>query len=370
VGDSARRETSVIEVAVLYCPDGSISSSIAPLEVFYAAGSKWNPCVSPNPEPRFSITTVSADGLPVTGAAGVKVVPDQPLSAVERADLVLIPSAGPEIDSVIEKNRTAIPWVRALHDNGSLIAGVCTGVAILAEAGLIDGRRATTHWAVADAYQQRYPKVDWQPQLCVTEDRGMVCGGGVYASIDLSLYLVEKLCGRDIALACAKSLVVQMPRTYQTGFAVLPHFGRDHADAVVRRAEDWLHNHFPDDIDLDRLAGELALTPRTFLRRFKAATGETPLAYLQRLRTEAAKRILEDDRMTVQEVSLAVGYEDVAFFRDLFKRHAGLAPGAYRERYGPSVRQSAHDLVLTRREAASKARPGPGEGDDSRIRLA
>ena len=177
----------MIEVAVLYCPDGSISSSIAPLEVFYAAGSKWNPCVSPNPEPRFSITTVSADGLPVTGAAGVKVVPDQPLSAVERVDLVLIPSAGPEIASVIEKNRAAIPWVRALHDNGSLIAGVCTGVAILAEAGLLDGRRATTHWAVADAYQQRYPKVDWQPQLCVTEDRGMVCGGGVYASIDLSL---------------------------------------------------------------------------------------------------------------------------------------------------------------------------------------
>jgi transcriptional regulator GlxA family with amidase domain len=168
----------------------------------------------------------------------------------------------------------------------------------------------------------------------------VICGGGVYASIDLALYIVEKLCGRDIALGCAKSLVVQMPRVYQTGFAVLP-FGRDHADPAVRRGEDWLHNHFPDDIDLDQLAEDLALTSRTFLRRFKAATGETPLAYLQRLRTEAAKRMLEDDRMTVQEVSLAVGYEDVAFFRDLFKRHAGLLPSAYRERYGRSVQPSA-----------------------------
>ena len=169
---------------------------------------------------------------------------------------------------------------------------------------------------------------------------GVLCGGGVYASIDLALYIVEKLCGRDIAMGCAKSLVVHMPRTYQTSFAVLP-FGRDHGDAVVRNSEDWLHNHFPDEIDLDQLAKDMALAPRTFLRRFKAATGETPLAYLQRLRTNAAKQMLEEDRMTIQEVSLAVGYEDVAFFRDLFKRHTGLAPGAYRERFGRSIQPSA-----------------------------
>ena len=134
----------------------------------------------------------------------------------------------------------------------------------------------------------------------------MVCGGGIYASVDLSLHIVEKLCGRDIALACAKALVEQMPRTYQTGFSVQLS-GRD-THHRIRRAEDWLHDHFPDDVELDRLAEDLALSSRTFLRRFKAATGDTPLAYLQRLRTEAAKRMLEDDRMTIQEVGLAVGY--------------------------------------------------------------
>jgi transcriptional regulator GlxA family with amidase domain len=323
----------MIDVTILYCPDGSAASSIAPLEVFYSAGTRWNLCVSAVPEPRFAITTVSVDGGAVVGGAGVRLIPDKPLSAVEHTDLVLIPSGGTDVDIMLERNAATIPWLRALHARGALIAGVCTGVAILAEAGLLDGRRATTHWAVADHYRKRFPKVDWQPQLCVTEDRGVLCGGGVYASIDLALYIVQKLCGRDVAMGCAKSLVVQMPRTYQTSFALVP-IGRDHADDAVRRAEDWLHNHFPDDIDLDRLAVELALTPRTFLRRFKAGTGETPLAYLQRLRTEAAKRMLEDDRMTIQEVSLAVGYEDVAFFRDLFKRHAGLPPGAYRERYG------------------------------------
>lgn len=330
----------MIDVTILYCPDGSVSSSIAPLEIFFAAGTRWNLCVSSVPEPRFSVTTVSVDGLPVVGGAGVRLIPDKPLSAVEHTDLVLIPAGGTDVDVMLEKNAAAIPWLRDLHCKGALVAGVCTGVAILAEAGLLDGRRATTHWAIADHYKKRYPKVDWQPQLLVTEDRGVLCGGGVYASIDLALYIVEKLCGRDIAIGCAKSLVVQMPRTYQTGFSVVP-FGSDHSDASIRRAEDWLHDHFPDDIDLDRLAGDLALTPRTFLRRFKSATGETPLVYLQRLRTEAAKRMLEDDRMSIQEVGLAVGYEDVAFFRDLFKRHVGLAPGAYRERYGRSVQMSA-----------------------------
>ena len=330
----------MIDVTILYCPDGSVSSSVAPLEVFYAAGTRWNLCVSAAPEPRFKITTVSVDGQPVIGGAGVRIIPDLPLSAIEHTDLVLIPAGGTDIDVMIEKNAAAIPWLRELHAKGALVAGVCTGVAILAEAGLLEGRRATTHWAVADYFRQRFPKVDWQPQLCVTEDRGVLCGGGVYASIDLALYIVEKLCGRDVAMGCAKSLVVQMPRTYQTSFAVLP-FGQDHGDAAIRSSEDWLHNHFPDDVDLDKLAEDLAIAPRTFLRRFKAATGQTPLAYLQRLRTEAAKRMLEEDRMTIQEVGFAVGYEDVAFFRDLFKRHAGLSPGAYRERYGRSLQPSA-----------------------------
>jgi transcriptional regulator GlxA family with amidase domain len=325
----------MINVTILYCPDGSVSSSIGPLEVFYSAGTRWNLCISAVPEPRFSITTVSIDGGPVVGGAGVRLIPDKALSDIEHTDLVLVPAGGTDVDVMLEKNAAAIPWLREMHAKGSLIAGVCTGTAILAEAGLLDDRRATTHWAVADLYRERFPKVDWQPQFLVTEDRGVLCGGGVYASIDLSLYIVEKLCGRDIAVGCAKALVLQMPRTYQESFSVTS-FAHGHGDVLIRRAEDWLHNHFPDDIDFDALAAELALTPRTFLRRFKAATGETPLAYLQELRMAAAKRMLEEDRMTIQEVGLAVGYEDVAFFRDLFKRHARISPSAYRERYGKS----------------------------------
>ena len=330
----------MIDVTILYSADGYVSTSIAPLEVFHAAGTLWNACGGEAPNPRFRVTTVSVDGAPVPCGAGVHVIPDKPLSAIRRTDLVLVPTAGMDVDVMLRKNAPVLPWLRRLHARGAVVAGVCTGVAMLAEAGLLDGRRATTHWAVGDYYRQRFPKVDWQPHLCVTEDRGVLCGGGIYASIDLALYIVEKFCGREVALGCAKSLVLQMPRTYQTSFAVLP-IGRNHTDPVIRRAEEWLHNRFPDEIDLDALARSMALTPRTFLRRFKAATAETPLAYLQRLRTEAAKCLLEEDRMTVQEVSLAVGYENVAFFRDLFKRNAGLSPSSYRKRFGRSVSSSA-----------------------------
>ena len=126
----------MIDVTILYSPDGSVSSSIAPLEVFYAAGTRWNLCVSSNPEPRFTVTTVSVDGKPVVGGAGVRVIPDKPLSAIEHTDLVLIPAGGTDIDVMLEKNAAAIPWLQELHAKGTLIAGVCTGVAILAEAGL------------------------------------------------------------------------------------------------------------------------------------------------------------------------------------------------------------------------------------------
>jgi transcriptional regulator GlxA family with amidase domain len=293
----------------------------------------WNLCFGNPPWPRFRITTVSIDGLSVQGAGPVRLTPDKSLKDIKRSDLIFVPTAGFDIDELIKANAACLPWLRKLHSRGTMIAGVCTGVALLAEAGLLNGRIGTTHWAIADAFRTRYPEVDWRPHLAVTEDRGVFCGGGLYSAIDLALYLVEKLCDRQSALEVAKSLVLQMPRIYQTGFAMLP-ISAHHGDAAVRRAEQWLHSHLAEEIEIEQLAARLRLTPRTLLRRFKKATGETPLSYLQRVRVEAAKPMLEEDRMTIQEVSSAVGYEDVAFFRDLFKRHTHASPSLYRERFG------------------------------------
>ncbi len=323
----------MLDVTVLYCRGSYVSTSLMPIEIFHSAGFMWNVCMGQMPDPRFRITSASVDGNPVEAAGPVRLTPDKSISEIGGTDLIFVPTAGMDIDELLQSNAACLDWLRLLHSKGTLVAGVCTGTALLAEAGLLDGRRATTHWAIATAFRQRWPLADWQPHLAVTEDRGVFCGGGLYSAIDLALYIVEKLCGRETAIEIAKSLVLQMPRTYQTSFAFLP-LGSNHGDAAIRRAETWLCDHFPSEVNLDQLAGELGMTPRTFLRRFKGATGETAVSYLQKLRVEAAKPMLEEDRMTVQEISLAVGYDDVGFFRKLFKRYAGLSPSAYRDRYG------------------------------------
>jgi transcriptional regulator GlxA family with amidase domain len=210
--------------------------------------------------------------------------------------------------------------------------GAYTGAAHLAEAGLLDGREATTHWATADDFAKRYPKVNWRPEMMITEDRRMLCSGGVYSSVDLSLYLVERFCGQEVALQCAKALLVNMPRPWQSGYAVLP-LSRPHNDQQIRSAENYLEKNYARAIAIEELARTVGMSSRNFIRRFKKATGRLPGNYLQALRVAVAKEMLEDGARSVQAVSLAVGYEDSAFFREVFKRWTGMTPGEYRETF-------------------------------------
>ncbi|MEQ1783286.1 MAG: helix-turn-helix domain-containing protein, partial [Hyphomonadaceae bacterium] len=223
------------------------------------------------------------------------------------------------------------------------VAGVCMGAAYLAEAGLIDGRRATTHWALGPEFIKRWPKVDWQPGMIVTEDSRLLCGGGVTAAADVSLYLVEKLCGHEIAMQTAKALLLSMPRTHQSGYAVLP-LSPPHADDRIRTVEAFLQSHFSDSHSNDGLAAKAGMSERAFLRRFKAATGRAPAGYLQAVRIEAAKAMLEREATSVQEIAIAVGYQDASFFREIFKRETGMTPIEYRAHFA-AVNVRAPDAV-------------------------
>src|SRR5262245_46892595 len=179
-----------------------------------------------------------------------------------------------------------------------------------------------------------------------TEDGRIFCSGGVYAAIDLSLYLVEKFCGHEIALKCAKSLLLSMPRGRQSGYSVV-QLSRPHSDEKIRETEEYLQQHFDGDISIDRLAERVGMGPRNFIRRFKAATGRVPGTYLQMLRVSAAKEMLETGRSSIQTVSSKIGYEDIGFFRNLFKRHTGMTPGEYRERFS-QMRFERGELVAER----------------------
>jgi transcriptional regulator GlxA family with amidase domain len=206
-------------------------------------------------------------------------------------------------------------------------------VGLVAATGLLDGRRATTHWGIAGRLREKYPKVKWMPELMVTEDHGFYCGGGVNAALDLSLFLVERYCGHDIAMQSAKALLIETPRAWQAGFAIVP-LKTAHSDETISRAQEWLHENFHQTFPLQAPARRVGMSLRNFVRRFQQATGDSPLIYLQKLRIAAAKRMLEGDQRSMQEISDAVGYQDAAFFRKLFERHTGVTPSAYRRRFG------------------------------------
>ncbi len=323
----------MIDVAVLLL-DGTFSSTaIGPMEVFLHAGSLWNFFAGKPPVPRFRVTTASADGRAVRCDGPIQILPSTRLSAIRKADIIFVPSTGPSIDDVVERNAAVVPWLRRWHQRGAAVASVCSGVGLVAATGLLNGKRATTHWGLAADFRRKYPKVRWMPELMVTEDRGFYCGGGVNASLDLGLYLVERYCGHDVAMQSAKALLIETPRAWQAGFAIVP-LRTEHSDSAISNAQEWLHQNFRRDFPLEAPARHVGMSLRNFVRRFKQATGDSPLIYLQKLRIAAAKRMLEGDHRTMQEIGDAVGYQDAAFFRQLFHRHTGVSPSAYRRRFG------------------------------------
>src|ERR1700730_3848141 len=321
------------EVTILFLDQTFSSTAIGPMEVFRHAGTLWNFLTGTQPVPRFRVTTASVDGRAVRCDGPIHIRPDAALTAIRKTDLIFIPTTGLSLDEVVERNAPVVPWLRRWHKRGTAIASVCSGVGLVAATGLLDGKRATTHWGLADRFREKYPKVKLRSELMVTEDRGFYCGGGVHASLDLSLFLVEKFCGHDIAMQSAKALLIETPRAWQAGFAIVP-LKTDHSDDTITRAQEWLHENFRKTFPLEAPAQRVGMSLRNFMRRFQQATGDSPLIYLQKLRIAAAKRLLEGDQRSMQEISDAVGYQDVAFFRNLFERHTGVSPSAYRQRFG------------------------------------
>jgi len=309
------------------------STAIGPMEVFRHAGSLWNILTGTPGNAPFHVTTASADGRAVNCDGEIQIRPNVGLQDVGKTDLIFVPTTGLSVDDVVERNAPIVPWLKRRSSRGVAVASVCSGVGLVAAAGLLDGRRATTHWGLAERFREKYPRVKWMPELMVTEDRGFYCGGGVNASLDLSIYLVERFCGHEIAIQTAKALLIETPRAWQSGFAIVP-LKTDHSDDAISSAQEWMHKNFAKTFGLEDPARRVGMSVRNFVRRFKEATGDSPLAYLQKLRIAAAKRMLESNHRSMQEISDAVGYQDIAFFRGLFQRYTGVSPSAYRERFG------------------------------------
>ena len=322
----------MIQVTVLLLDGGHASTAIAPLEIFRAAGVLWQQLRGEDARARFAVGSASQDGRPVRCDGGLRIGADRALARVRGSDLIVVPSLGLDVDGALRRFARVVPWLRRQHARGASLAGICSGVALLAETGLLDGRPATTHWALATRYAERWPAVQWQADRFVTQAGRVFCAGGVYAALDLSLHLVECFAGYDVAMQTARALLVETRRTAQSGFSVPAHRS-DHGDAEIAAAQEWMRDHLRDALRVDALARRFGMSPRSFARRFKQAAGEPPLAYLHGLRVEAAKHLLESGTRTLPQIAAAVGYEDVAFFRALFRRRTGVAPAVWRGRF-------------------------------------
>ncbi|MEO5976919.1 MAG: helix-turn-helix domain-containing protein [Chryseolinea sp.] len=251
-------------------------------------------------------------------------------------DLIIIPSLGDDLEIAIKRNKKIIDWVIDKYKNGAEVASLCTGAFILAAAGLLEGKQCSTHWSAADAFRKMFPDINLQIEKIITEEHGVYTTGGAISSMNLILHIIEKYYSRETAIYCAKVFEVDLERNSQSPFIIFSG-QKSHNDSQIRKAQLFMEKNISTKIIVNDLSTKFSIDRRNFDRRFKKATGNTPLEYMQRAKVEAAKRSLETSRKTIHEVMYEVGYSDVRSFREVFKKISGVSPVEYRKKFNKNV---------------------------------
>ncbi|MDZ4163867.1 MAG: helix-turn-helix domain-containing protein [Smithellaceae bacterium] len=316
------------KITILALRGAAASSITGPMDAFLSAGVLWNIVCGQKPSPRFEVNVASPDGKSVKCANRLYVEPHCAIHEVKNTDLIMISATVGDVERVIERNKEVIDWLIQQHRSGVQIASVCTGAFILAETGLLTGKTATTHWGFVDLFRRRYPLVHLRPEALITDEGDLYCSGGSNAYNDLTFYLIEKLSNREVALQCSKAMVQDFGRATQAPYAAI-RFPKGHAEQNILAVQRWIEENYREAITIAMLAERCTMGQRTFERRFKHSTGESPIAYLQKVRINAAKALLERPYSTFEEVTWQVGYEDISSFRNVFQRHTGLRPKEY-----------------------------------------
>jgi transcriptional regulator GlxA family with amidase domain len=260
------------------------------------------------------------------------VLPDAVTDDITRTDLIIIPALQGNMPKLLEMNRDFIPWLIKHYKNGAELASLCIGSFLLASTGLLKGKKCSTHWVAANDFRNMFPDVLLVPDKVITDENGIYSSGGAYSSLNLIMYLVEKYAGRDAAIYCSKTFEIDIERGSQSQFIIFKG-QKGHDDEQVKKAQEFIESNFQNKITVDQLAAMLYLSRRNFERRFKKATSNTVVEYIQRVKIEAAKISLETARENVNEVMYNVGYTDPKAFRNIFKRVTGLSPIQYRSKY-------------------------------------
>lgn len=275
------------------------------------------------------ISVVTTNGESIASRSGVNFPSDYKLTQAPDADAIIISSCINYKAQLEYQRDTILPWLHKQSQQGAIIGALNSGIVVLSMSGLLDNQKATSDWNACTRLQQVFPKVEFDPNQNLIASDKTVTSSGAYASESLSLYIIEKLLSPDIAEACIKELTLNTERRKKRRSNKITN--RKHKDDRIHTAQNWIEENFNDEINLSQLAHMSNMSLRNFIRRFKDACGETPISYIQRLRIEEAKRLLQHTTLTVESISLKVGYQTESYFRQLFKRHTKLTPNQFRK---------------------------------------
>jgi len=325
------------QIVLLAAPETSASVLYGLYDVLSSVGAVYPDMTKGVPDDELlDVKIASADGKPFHCLGNIPVEPHMSLDSIETPDAVIICDLYTSIyDVPIGRYPREISWLRRVHSQGALINSVCAGAMLLAESGLLDGHEATAHWAYREMFQKHYPKIAFRNEsvLCLTaEADGIVTAGGVFSWHDLAIFLIAKFCGYQHAIHTAKVFLISGHSEGQSPYAVMTR-PMETSDAQISDCQVWIAENYEVVKPVERMIDRSGLNARTFSRRFRAATGFAPIEYVQALRIEEAKQMLETDAHSVDEVGGSIGYEDPASFRRVFKRGVGLSPAAYRKKF-------------------------------------
>lgn len=250
-----------------------------------------------------------------------------------RPDIIIIPGLQEDRRFDGKENQAVLKWICDRYKRGTELVSLCTGAFFLAATGLLNGKECSTHWKAVDSFSMFFPKVVINAEKIITDSKGIYTAGGATSSLNLMLYLVEKYNGRQAALYCAKMLAIDIDRDSQSQF-ILFEGQKHHEDEAIKKVQNFIERNIDDRISVEFLADKFNISKRSFIRRFKRATNNVPIQYIQKVRIEAAKRSLELKAKSINEVMYSVGYSDTKAFRNIFRKVTGLSPAEYKAKFG------------------------------------
>ena len=314
----------------VYVPESAVIEAITPPYRLFKSANQF--LESMGKQPMFEVEYV---GLKKTVSANdgeyfIKI--DRLISEVNETDLVVIPALYGSMPNAVKENEKAIPWIQQIHKNGAEVASLCVGAFLLGATGLIDGKKCSTHWAYYNEFKETYPNVEIVDGGVITEESTIYSSGGANSLWNLLLYLLEKYTDRETAILASKFFGIDINRNSQSDFAIFVG-QKNHADEEIKKVQEFIETNYPEKMTIEELADKFCISRRTFERRFKKATNNTIIEYIQRVKIEVAKRSFESSRKNVTEVMFDVGYTDTKAFRDVFKKITGLTPIEYRNKY-------------------------------------